>query len=712
MNRQPDKDQLLRATHRSERPMPQTSSTLVGSRAWNCPKLVGNPVLEWSIVVAFLICHAALAFGSSLYKSVTYDEPIHLLGGLSYWAHNDYRINPENGNLPQRLFAIPVALFGSYQLPPESHPGWKTSDGWALSDSLLSDMGNDFRTIILLGRSANVVLSIFLCFTVYLWSKHVFGVLGGMTSLALASFCPNLIAHGRLMTSDTCATLFLILSVGAIWLLLQSPSVRNLLLGIVCIGGMFLSKYSAAILLPVAAVLAGISFWQTGFERRTLRIAGCVLVIAFTTWAVVWAAFGFRFSANGTSGLPPSTFFKLESVEQAVRYSGGGGKVFNFLNQWRLTPEAWNYGGAFVLAHAKQRSAFLAGAFSMTGWWYYFPYCVMVKSPIPLFGMVCLSLAGLNCRRTRNIPVTQSCVQQMASADNPSVEQPSETNCNSSLPIRWNALVPLVVLLLFSWSVFLTSHLNIGIRHVLLTYPILYILAGASACYSMPRPKWRMVFLILMALFVTESVRTFPHYLGYFNQLVGSKNGWKHLVDSNLDWGQDVPALAKYCRDNNVGANVFTGYFGTARLEAYGLTHSPILPTDKSWGLAGLRPGTYCVSATFLQGPYRQFQGPWTLEHEAIFSETSTYLDDFLRLSSEERQAFVENNPRSFQEITSVFFEIQAHRLCRWLATRAEPDAMAGRSILIYRLDDRDLKELLHSALDGVSRQDLVLVQP
>jgi 4-amino-4-deoxy-L-arabinose transferase-like glycosyltransferase len=709
MKRQPSKNQVLRASHRSEHAINQAPSAPVGRLAGNDATLLSMPAFEWTIVVALLLCHAGLAFGSSLYKSVTYDEPIHLLAGLSYWTHNDYRLNPENGNLPQRLFAIPVALFGGYQLPPETHQWWKTSDGWALSEAFLFDMGNDFRTITMLGRSANVLLSIFLCLTVYLWSKHVFGILGGITSLALASFCPNLIAHGRLMTSDTCATLFLIASVASIWLLLQSPSIRNLLFGIVCIGGMFLSKYSAAILLPVAAVLVGISFWKTGFDRRTFRIAGCVLVITFTTWAVVWAAFGFRFSANGTSGLPPSTFFKLESVAQAARYSEGEGKVFDFLNQWRITPEAWNYGGAFVLAHAKQRSAFLAGDFSMTGWWYYFPYCVIVKTPVSLFGLIGLSVAGLHYSRTRNIPVAKNLSEVRPC--NPVTRQDSETSSTSPPPIRSNALIPLVILLLFSWGVFLTSHLNIGIRHVLLTYPILYILAGFSVRFSMPRAKWRMVFLVLMALFVIESVATFPHYLGYFNQLVGSKNGWKHLVDSNLDWGQDVPALAKYCHDNNVDADVFTGYFGTARLEAYDIAHSPILPTDKSWGLAGLRPGTYCVSATFLQGPYRQFRGPWKREHEAIFAETSTYLDYFLRLSAEERQAFIDKDPSSFQHITSVFFEIQAHRLCRWLATRAEPDAMAGRSILIYRLDDRDLTEILHAALDGVSRQDLTRVQ-
>jgi 4-amino-4-deoxy-L-arabinose transferase-like glycosyltransferase len=681
------------------------------SITWKCPQWLSNRACEWSIVVSLLLCHATLAIASSASKSVTYDEPIHLFAGLSYWSYNDYRINPENGNLPQRLFALPVSLFGNYQLPPESHPGWKTSDGWALSNSFLYGMGNDFRSLTMLGRSANVLLSIMLCLTVYVWSKQAFGVFGGMTSLLLASFCPNLIAHGRLMTSDTCATLFLILSVGSIWLLLKCTSTRNLLLAIVCIGGMFLSKYSAAILLPVAALLTAISVWQNGIDRRTLRIAGCVLIITFTTWATVWAAFGFRFSANGSSALPPGTYFKLESVDQASRHSGGGGKVFNFLNQWRITPEAWNYGGAFVLAHAKQRNAFLAGEFSMTGWWCYFPYCVLIKSPISLFGLMGLSIVGFTCSRTRSDPVVQLGTQHKVSTDNPSTRKDLEANHCFLPPIRWNTLIPLAALLGISWAVFLTSHLNIGIRHVLITYPILYILAGASVRFIMHRQRWTAVFLALLSLFVVESARTFPHYLGYFNQLVGSENGWKHLVDSNLDWGQDVPALAQYCKSIPEKADIFTGYFGRASLEAYEIDHTPLLPSNESWGLVGLRPGFYCISATFLQGPYRQFQGPWTLEHEAIFVETSSYLRDFLALSAEDRVKFIKQSPDSFDRTTSVFFEIQAHRVCRWLATQMEPTAMAGRSILIYHLDDRDLTPLLHSPLDGVSRQDLTTVK-
>jgi hypothetical protein len=120
-------------------------------------------------------------------------------------------------------------------------------------------------------------------------------------------------------------------------------------------------------------------------------------------------------------------------------------------------------------------------------------------------------------------------------------------------------------------------------------------------------------------LFVADSTARFPHYLAYFNQLVGPERAYRHMVDSGLDWGQDLPALARYL-DAHPAETAYLGYFGTADPSAYGVRATP-LPASRP---GRLLPGTYCVSATYLQAvyDYETPAGPWTREREAAYRDT------------------------------------------------------------------------------------------
>jgi hypothetical protein len=52
---------------------------------------------------------------------------------------------------------------------------------------------------------------------------------------------------------------------------------------------------------------------------------------------------------------------------------------------------------------------------------------------------------------------------------------------------------------------------------------------------------------LLVALCAASAYSTFPHWLGYFNELAGGvRAGWWHLEDSNVDWGQDLMFLNEW----------------------------------------------------------------------------------------------------------------------------------------------------------------------
>jgi hypothetical protein len=193
------------------------------------------------------------------------------------------------------------------------------------------------------------------------------------------------------------------------------------------------------------------------------------------------------------------------------------------------------------------RPAFLFGEYSNHGWFYYFLAAMLVKTPVPSLVLVCIGIVLL--ARRRSIGFEEYCL-----------------------------LVPVAFYLLIASA----SRLQLGIRYILQVYPLLFIFAGGAVAGlltggpSMQRPARRAVRVGVAALlmwYAVGALRTFPHYLAYFNELVGGpKNGYKCLLDSNLDWGQDLPGLAKFLAKQG-DPEVILSFFGTASPKAYGIAY-------------------------------------------------------------------------------------------------------------------------------------------
>ncbi len=80
----------------------------------------------------------------------------------------------------------------------------------------------------------------------------------------------------------------------------------------------------------------------------------------------------------------------------------------------------------------------------------------------------------------------------------------------------------------------------------------------------------------LIAWLVVGTLAIYPHHLSYFNEIAGGPaQADRVLVDSNLDWGQDLPALKQVLHDRNLNC-VNLSFFGTALPAAYGVRYSPL----------------------------------------------------------------------------------------------------------------------------------------
>ena len=656
----------------------------------------GRLLTGYPMVVVLLCVFWVLAVTSTLHKCTTADENVHLTAGYSYWAFNDYRLNPENGNLPGRWAALPL-LLGDDRFPSRDHVFWWKSMQWVLGYEFLYRQGNDPEGMLLRGRAMIALLGVALGLLVYLWSRRLFGRVGGLISLALYAFSPTILAHSRLITSDFAAALFFSLSLAALWLLLHRLTCWTLAGSCLAMAGLFISKMSAVLVIPMALALIAIRLISSKplvialrrrreVNRRITRaaiFAGVVLAHAAVVVLVIWASCGFRYSPFASGETGRDELAGGSGWADGLKEAGVVGRAIAAAKDHRLLPEAYLFGFANVHKATQGRGAFLNGSYRLRGWWWFFPYAFLVKTPLGIF--VVVALAALAA-------VTHWRSQKKAGRDR-------------RRPV-WEALyrtAPLWVLLAAYWAVSVRTELNIGHRHVLPTYPPMFVLAGAAAWWFRARRRaWGALVAAAALTVVAESLWIWPHYLAYFSPLAGGPaNGYRHLVDSSLDWGQDLPGLKRYLDGHGLSdqkhTRVYLSYFGNGsaayyRVQARRLFGFP--NRERTHVLAPMRGGVYCVSATMVQTVLTRAGGPWTKWHEANYQNLRSRFQQLLALSEASPDWPGVPAGEDLDEDVELLDALQVGRLCSHLRLR-EPDDHVGYSILIYRLTDEDIRRAL-----------------
>ena len=669
----------------------------------------------WILTGTLLGAFFVLGVTSVLQKSPTYDETVHLAAGAYYWEFNDYRIDPENGNLPQRWMALPLLLrdwsFPSCEYPPR--------DPWILAHDFLYKSGNDPAWMLLAARVMIAILAVALGVLVYAWSSRLFGRGGGLISTVLYAFSTAILASGRLATSDLTATLFFLASLACLWHMLHRFTPLTVLTSAVVMGLLFVSKMSAVLIIPMGLLLLVLRLIRLeslavacGRFRRQVNgrlaqlglFAGAVVVHALVAMLVIWAFYGFRYSSihphmTGRAQMDAAWLKALEKpfpMQSALRFVRGH----------RLLPEAYLLGQAHVLKHSQIRPAFLNGRYSSRGWWWFFPYCFLVKTPLSLFAVLVLAvLAAALAWRKR------------AAGQGGGVL--------SGLWESFYRTAPLWVLLGVYWGTVIVSKINIGHRHILLTYPALFILAGGTVRLLARgrRGVLGWVLGVCLLAYVAEGLWTWPNYLAYFNQVVGgSKNGYRHLVDSSLDWGQDLPGLKHWLdrqglSDPSSPTPVYLSYFGPVSPTDYDI-HVRLLPQfltlDRSRQVFQpvLTGGVYCISATMLQTVLIWPPGPWTDHQEEIYQAVLANIIRLAQSPPEEARAVLQGPEGEFwvQQL-GAFEQLRFKRLCVYLRER-KPADQVGYSILIYRLSDDDARAAMLAPMEAQPEDPSLFEQP
>src|SRR5205814_1273822 len=123
------------------------------------------------------------------------------------------------------------------------------------------------------------------------------------------------------------------------------------------------------------------------------------------------------------------------------------------------------------------------------------------------------------------------------------------------------------------------SGMNIGVRHILPVYPFLMVLAGWAAWRLIEhRRAWVYVIVGLLFFSAVSSIRAYPSYLAYSNELWGGPSQtYRYLSDSNADWGQQLKATKKYL-DNRHIDHCWFAYFADVVVDTayYGIPCKPL----------------------------------------------------------------------------------------------------------------------------------------
>lgn len=511
-------------------------------------------------------------------KSATMDEPNHIARGTVYLRTGDLRLGRVHPPLIDCICALPLALDRNVVLPLD-HPSWEERNLDTFSSEFVWKANQNGHSIVFRARLPIVALTLLLAGIVYCWARELFGRNAGLLALTLFALDPNVLAHGSLATNDLGFACFATLSLYTFWRWLRQPAWPRAVLAGIAFGLAQASKFSAVLLIPGLALVA-LAYWLFSPAEQRPRVKA--------TQLLAWL------SLIGVAGV-------------IVVWLIYGFKVGLSGQETTIpAPAYFDELKGIIERVGKGNPTFLLGSYSNTGWWYYFPVAFVVKTPLPTLLLVGASFAYAWRHRTW----------------------------------RQGLLLLIPVVVHFAFSMF--SGFNIGYRHLLPALVLLVIFASQLAQGRFHiRSKAVWVGAILLVWLAVGTLSRLPDHLAYFNEIAGGpSHGYEVLVDSNLDWGQDLIGLRNYMEREGI-KSVNLSYFGIVDPGAYGINYQPLpgypryIWRHNSFPPFLLRPapGVYAISATNLQG---------------------------------------------------ALFEI--HNMYAWFRNRT-PDAVIGHSIFIYRVN-------------------------
>lgn len=542
------------------------------------------------------LVHGLLTVDTLLKKGITLDETAHLPAGLSYLEKGTFRMFPLNGPLGRLLPAllarhVPHHAEGLYESTAwRSDPPLHWHFGLLFQD-LNSRSRKDaafYLELFTYGRLATALLSVAAVPLLFAWGRWWFGMGAGLAAAALWALCPNVIAHAGLTTTDLAAAVTGLLAAYTFARLLDAPGPVLALLAGIALGLAQITKYSALGLGVVFALWAAFETWRRRSAATPAPGAGRVVLLAAilggTALATIGAGYGFEGMGDRLGTYP----FRSRAL---TRETAGGGRTNRFAGTALGAvpvplPRPYVLGfDALKFEDDAGYQMYLDGTLRRTAWARYYVEAALWKLPLGTLLLAALGAVAL-------LP-----------------------------PERRARAVPLLVLTAVPLAMIsLLTNINLGFRYVLPLLPFVFLSAGGTFATGTSR-RLRVAGGLALLWNAGSALRIHPDELAHFNELAGGPAGGRlRLIDSNLDWGQDLRPLASWLdRHPDWKRDVRLAYAGMVAPEIEGISPYRLAPRDLryvaparrlpwerpedlfSWGP---QPGKFAVSVNFERGMF------------------------------------------------------------------------------------------------------------
>ena len=555
------------------------------------PRAIAARALEWARGRAYALGCAALLSAMTLQmfaavsrKSITVDEIVLIPAAYYHWAAGNCQLVHEHPPLAKLVAGWPLLLVQPDEAKPETFGVAANSPAgkWKYEESFWEGNFALFDSLSFWGRLPMLLLSVATGVLLFLFARDLFGPRAALFAVALFSIEPTVLAHGRVVQTDMAASFGYLLVFHTLNRYLRAPSKRRALLLGLAGGVACTAKFSMLLVAPVVGVVFLAMLWRARRDRQSQKtVAAHAALVALAAVLFVNATYFFNHRAIDAEdtlwakGAFPSTYETVLKTADALSYVLPTDFVLGVF--WQV----WHNGDG--------HNAGLLGMYSRTGWWYYFPVAFALKTTLPflLLSLAALAWCAFECWRRRDARFLF-------------------------------VLAPFAVYALFV----LMSHIDIGVRYLLPAYMFLFVACGAMLermARSMKAKRAGLVLTVALTGWMCfEAVRAFPNHISYMNQLASARPHWWYLSDSNVEWGDDVRALAAYLRER--GETSVRGGFlgGFIVLHHYGVGYDDALAPHAE---DSTRPRYTAVGASFLNGstvPFYERDGRTVTEEERV----------------------------------------------------------------------------------------------
>ncbi|MCM8808180.1 MAG: glycosyltransferase family 39 protein, partial [Candidatus Omnitrophica bacterium] len=455
----------------------------------------------FSIILSLLFIFFLREIHTSLRKSITVDETVHIPAGYFYVKKSDFFINFEHPPFSKSLSGLFISWIDIF-MPEDIYNNLRINE-WELGMAFFYLNRDKIDKIVFFSRLPMIFLSILLGIFIYLWSKNLYGEIAGLFSLFLFTFCPNFLAHSFLVTTDVPFTLFFIATLYFLYKFFETKNKKYLTFSGIFFGFSLSTKFTGILLLPfILLILILIEFSKNLKNEWKVNLKNFLIYLILLPFGILLLSYLFFGFGNFILGIKRIIY---ETTERG-------------------------------------HISYLNGKFSTKGWPYYFIFAFFYKTPIPIIIFILFSiLISLEFEEKEKF-----------------------------------IILPAVIYFIFASL----SKKQIGIRYILPFYALLYIYAGRIFKYQGKKLKLnikKFIFFFFLFWYFFDSLKIHPHYIAYFNYFAGGpKNGWRHLIDSNIDWGQDLKELKRYLEKEG-NPELMLNYFGVIFPETYGIIYEPFL---------------------------------------------------------------------------------------------------------------------------------------